>query len=307
MEANVHMAQHELQLINIMLSELARIRQLNAGQQQPTTQPGQPIPTPNGATASAGGVSPQQPGAGPIPTPIVYPTGQIPLPTMPQASNPFIPRMNSPTVTRHGAVPQTSAIPSGSADLPEGVSIPPGWSLMPLQRLDAGAVPANGIPMHGGLTPNNPPEGAQQAGNGAIPPQSSNSTGGTASGINGGTTSEEIHSTDAQQGPRHSTAEPPQVAAPTPVTPVWGGSAQLFGSGGSGGLPFGLEAPGSSRSASQTREGESSSTQETGDQDASASGEASASAAPPAAEGHENASAAAKGKAPAATVEDAED
>lgn len=308
---NVHMAQHELQLINIMLSELARIRQLNPGQQQPATQPGQPIPTPNGATAPAGGVPPQQPGVAAIPMPAAYPAGQAPLPTMPQASNPFIPRMNSPTVTRHGAIPQTSAIPSGSADLPEGVVIPPGWSLMPLQRLDAGAVPTNGNQMQGGLTPNNPPEGTQQAGigqsHGAIPPQSSSSTGGATSGINGGTTSEEIHSTDAQQAPSQSTAEPPQVAAPTPVTPVWGGSAQLFGGGGSGGLPFGLEAPGSSRSASQTREGESSSTQETGDQGASASGEASASAAPPAAEGHEDASAAAKGKAPAATVEDAED
>lgn len=309
---NVHMAQHELQLINIMLAELARIRQLNPGQQQPTTLPGQAIPTPNGTTAPAGGVPPQQPGAAPIPTPVAYPAGQIPLPTMPQASNPFIPRMNSPTVTRHGAVPQTSAIPSGSADLPEGVVIPPGWSLMPLQRLDGGAVPANGIQAHGGLTPNNPAEGAQQAGNGhpngAIPPQSSSSTGGTASAINGGATSEETHSADAQQAPHQSTAEPPQVAAPTPVTPVWGGSAQLFGSGGSGGLPFGLEAPGSSRSASQTREGETSSSQETGDQGASAPGEASASAAPPAAEGgHEDASAAAKGKAPAATVEDAED
>ncbi|KAG6355860.1 hypothetical protein INS49_015244 [Diaporthe citri] len=309
---NVHMAQHELQLINIMLSELARIRQLNPGQQQPTTQPGPPIPTPNGANAPAGGVPPQQPGAAPIPTPVAYPAGQIPLATMPQASNPFIPRMNSPTVTRHGAVPQTSAIPSGSADLPEGVVIPPGWSLMPLQRLDAGAVPANGTQIHDGLTPNHPPEGAQQAGNGqpngAIPPQSSSSTGGMASGINGGATSEEIHSTDAHQAPRQSTAEPPQVAAPTPVTPVWGGSAQLFGGGGgSGGLPFGLEAPGSSRSASQTREGENSSNQETGDEGASASGEASASAAPPAAEGHEDSSAATKGKAPAATVEDAED
>ncbi|KAL2281510.1 hypothetical protein FJTKL_11654 [Diaporthe vaccinii] len=308
---NVHMAQHELQLINIMLSELARIRQLNPGQQQPATQPGQPIPTPNGATAPAGGVPPQQPGVAAIPMPAAYPAGQVPLPTMPHASNPFIPRMNSPTVTRHGAIPQTSAIPSGSADLPEGVVIPPGWSLMPLQRLDVGAVPANGIQMQVGLTPNNPPEGTQQAGNGqshgAIPPQSSSSTGGATSGINGGATSEEIHSTDAQQAPRQSTADPPQVAAPTPVTPVWGGSAQLFGGGGSGGLPFGLEAPGSSRSASQTREGESSSTQETGDQGASASGEASASAAPPAAEGHEDASAAAKGKAPAATVEDAED
>ena len=308
---NVQTAQHELQLINMMLSELARIRQLNLGQQQPTTQPGQPTPTPNVAPAPAGGVLPQQAVATGVP-PVAINVGQPHLPTMPQASNPFIPRMNSPTVTRHGAVPQTTTIPSGSADLPEGVVIPPGWSLMPLQRLDAGTAPANGAQAHGSLTPSHPPEVAQQAGSGqpnaAMPPQSSSSTGGTASGINGGTT-EDTHSTDAQQAPRQSTAEPPQVAAPTPVTPVWGGSAQLFGGGGSssGGLPFGLEAPGSSRSASQTREGENSSTHESGDQGASGSGEPSASAAPPAAEEHEEASATAKGKAPAATVEDAED
>ncbi|KAK2602695.1 hypothetical protein N8I77_009204 [Diaporthe amygdali] len=309
---NVHIAQHELQLINLMLAELARIRQLNLGQQQPPTQPGQPTPTPNAATASAGGVPPPQPPGGvQIPTPHVYPAGQIPLPTMPQASNPFIPRMNSPTVTRHGAVPQTTAIPSGSADLPEGVVIPPGWSLMPLQRLDGGAIPANGIQAHGGLTPNNQPEGAAQAGsgqaNGAIPAQSSNSTAGTAAGANGGTNSEEVHSTDSQHASRESTSEAPQVAAPTPVTPVWGGSAQLFGGGGSDRLPFGLEAPGSSRSTSQTRDGENSSNREIGDQGASGSSEPGRSAAPPAAEEHEDASSNAKGKAPAASVEDAED
>lgn len=309
---NVHMAQHELQLINLMLAELARIRQLNLGQQQPPVQPGQPTPPPNAGTALAGGVHPPQPAGGvQMTTPHVYPAGQIPLPTMPQASNPFIPRMNSPTVTRHGAVSQTTPIPSGSTDLPEGVVIPPGWSLMPLQRLDGGAVPANGAQAHGGLTPNNAPEGAQQAvngqPNGAIPPQSSSSTGGTASGANGATNSEEIHSTDSQQPAHQSRAEPPQVAAPTPVTPVWGGSAQLFGGGGSGGLPFGLDAPGSSRSASQTREGETSSSRETVDQGTSGSGEPSRSVASPEAEEHEDASSAAKGKAPAASVEDADD
>lgn len=325
---NVHTAQHELQLINMMLAELTRIRQLNLGQQQPATQPGQSTTTPNGAApAPAAGAPPQQPpqqpGVAPIPPPVAYPAGQIPLPTMPQASNPFIPRMNSPTVSRHGAIPQQTAIPAGSADLPEGVVIPPGWSLMPLQRLDAGAVPANVPQPHGGAAPSHPPEGAHQAGNGqpngAVPPQSSSSTGGAASGVNGGTTSEEIQGTDAQQAPRQSTAEPPQVAAPTPVTPVWGGPAQLFGGdrGGGASLPFGLEQQaGSSRSASQTREGESgNNAQEGGDQGVgnAPGGEASTSAAPPppapAAEEHGAASSSttAKGKAPAATVEDAED
>ncbi|POS78640.1 E3 ubiquitin-protein ligase synoviolin [Diaporthe helianthi] len=326
---NVHTAQHELQLINMMLMELSRIRQLNLGQQQPATQPGQPTPTPNGAApipAPATGVPSGQAGAAPVPPPVAYPAGQIPLPTMPQASNPFIPRMNSPTVTRHGAMPQQTAIPSGSADLPEGVVIPPGWSLMPLQRLDGGGIPANITQMHGGATPSHPPEGAQQAGNGqpngAMPPQSSSSIGGAASGVNGGTTSEDIHGTTAQQAPRQSTAEPPHVAAPTPVTPVWGGPAQLFGGdrGGGGSLPFGLEQRvGSSRSASQTREGENDSTTQEGGERGVVSalgGEPSTSAAAAAApspalpteeHGDASSSTAAKGKAPAATVEDTED
>ncbi|KAI0396163.1 hypothetical protein F5Y17DRAFT_420642 [Xylariaceae sp. FL0594] len=41
-----------------------------------------------------------------------------------------------PAVTRHGGAQYTSAIPSGSPDLPEGLTIPAGWSLLPLQRLD---------------------------------------------------------------------------------------------------------------------------------------------------------------------------
>ncbi|KAG8160030.1 hypothetical protein KVR01_010667 [Diaporthe batatas] len=326
---NVHTAQHELQLINMMLAELTRIRQLNLGQQQPMAQPGQPTPTPNGAVPAPGpAVHAPQAGVAPIPPPVAYPAGQIPLPTMPQASNPFIPRINSPTVTRHGVMPQQTAIPSGSADLPEGVVIPPGWSLMPLQRLDGGAVPAANVPQaYGGATTSHPPEGAQQAGHsqpsGALPPQPSSNTGGVALGVNGGTSSsEDFHSTTSPQVPRQSTAEPPQVAAPTPVTPVWGGPAQLFGGdrGGGPSLPFGLERQaGSSRSASQTREGENSSTtQEAGEQGVvtSSGGEPSASAAAPpppeaapATEEHGDASpsTAAKGKAPAATVEDAED
>lgn len=321
---NVHTAQHELQLINMMLAELTRIRQLSLGQQQATAQPGQPTPTPNG-TAPATGVPAPQAGVAPIPPPVAYPAGQIPLPTMPQATNPFIPRMNSPTVTRHGAMPQQTAIPSGSADLPEGVVIPPGWSLMPLQRLDAGAIPANMPQAHGGATPSHPPEGAQQAGNGqpngAVPPQPSSNTAGTASGVNDSTTSEDVHGTTAQQASRQPTVEPPQVAAPTPVTPVWGGPAQLFGGDRAGGasLPFGLEQQaGSSRSASETREGENSNTtREVGEQGvASSSGgepSTSAAAAPPSSapateeHGDPSSSTAAKGKAPAATVEDAED
>lgn len=45
-------------------------------------------------------------------------------------------RTQSPSMMRHGATSFSSSIPAGSPDLPEGVSLPPGWSLMPLQRLE---------------------------------------------------------------------------------------------------------------------------------------------------------------------------
>ncbi|KAJ4145633.1 hypothetical protein LMH87_004479 [Akanthomyces muscarius] len=45
-------------------------------------------------------------------------------------------RTDSPVMMRHGATSYSTSIPAGSPDLPEGVAIPPGWTLMPLQRLD---------------------------------------------------------------------------------------------------------------------------------------------------------------------------
>ncbi|GAO13230.1 hypothetical protein UVI_02025780 [Ustilaginoidea virens] len=47
-----------------------------------------------------------------------------------------IPSFGSPFVVRHGPVPNGSAIPAGSPELPHGVTLPPGWSLIPLQRLN---------------------------------------------------------------------------------------------------------------------------------------------------------------------------
>ncbi|KAJ6781220.1 hypothetical protein PWT90_08751 [Aphanocladium album] len=45
-------------------------------------------------------------------------------------------RTQSPVMMRHGATSYSASIPAGSPELPEGVIIPPGWTLMPLQRLD---------------------------------------------------------------------------------------------------------------------------------------------------------------------------
>ena len=74
------------------------------------------------------------------------------MPTLPQNWQPR-PPTPQPQIQRHGARPNTTATPAGSTDLPPGVVIPEGWSLLPLQRLDGhsapfaitpGTVPANG-------------------------------------------------------------------------------------------------------------------------------------------------------------------
>ncbi|KAG0646950.1 RING-type E3 ubiquitin transferase HRD1 [Hyphodiscus hymeniophilus] len=61
-----------------------------------------------------------------------------------------------PQMQRHGARPNTTALPAGSADLPPGVVIPEGWSLLPLQRLEGpstapvfGVTPAGTVPASG--------------------------------------------------------------------------------------------------------------------------------------------------------------
>ena len=59
---------------------------------------------------------------------VILPQEPVQIPPFPQ------------TVTRHGAADWGTAIPAGSPDLPEGVVIPEGWSLLPLERLNGAAV-----------------------------------------------------------------------------------------------------------------------------------------------------------------------
>ncbi|ATY66539.1 RING finger [Cordyceps militaris] len=53
-----------------------------------------------------------------------------------RSSRSVLSRTQSPVMMRHGATSYSASIPAGSPELPEGVAIPPGWTLMPLQRLD---------------------------------------------------------------------------------------------------------------------------------------------------------------------------
>lgn len=96
----LQVTQQELQLVQLLQVELARLR---------SSRPG-------ATDATAGNI--QVPTAGPSVTrqPAAFPT------TVPQWQR-YV-RSN------------TSVIPSNSADLPPGVTIPEGWTLLPLQRLD---------------------------------------------------------------------------------------------------------------------------------------------------------------------------
>jgi E3 ubiquitin-protein ligase synoviolin len=114
---SLQITQQELQLVQLLQAELARLRLMQNGQADSLT---------------ANFQMPQMPQLGPL-------AGRhAPVVTMP------VPQMQ-----RHGARSNTAAIPAGSADLPPGVTIPEGWSLLPLQRFDGltGVPPAATVPV----------------------------------------------------------------------------------------------------------------------------------------------------------------
>ncbi|CAG8980383.1 hypothetical protein HYALB_00003947 [Hymenoscyphus albidus] len=101
---SLQLTQQELQLVQLLQVELARLRLLHNG------------------------------GADPLATNLQMPQMGALSGRQPPLSVTQVPQMQ-----RHGARPNTAAIPSGSGDLPPGVTIPEGWSLLPLQRLDGQA------------------------------------------------------------------------------------------------------------------------------------------------------------------------
>lgn len=324
-------AQSELQVFNLLFHELNRIRQLqqlgNPTIQAPTLRENAPtVPTP-GPSATAG-IAPPPPTTGPVQLPQLQqqpvfplPHGQVPLPQVqhipPMAQVPnfaFPQRLSSPSMSRYGGASYTTAIPAGSPDLPEGVVIPPGWSLLPLQRYaDGGHLPP------GSAAPAPVPASLQvqlqdilqpfaQQSPPPVPPPTSTHTNisseaNSAPGLNGSGVQQEVPRTGIQQGENSTSVlgaqqrEPPAVAAPTPIMPNWGGSAQLFGGGN--GMPFGLQQAPSSRSTSAqndapTEPHEGSSVAEQRNEVGGASDEGTNGST-------------SKGKAPATTVEDADD
>lgn len=270
--------QAEVQTLYALAAELNRIRQTHQESQAiPMAQPGQPGV--NVQFASYQPAVPHQPFS----------------PFQPMTMAPFAgfpPRAPTPTLTRHGGTSYSAAIPAGSPELPEGVVIPPGWSLLPLQRLDN--------------QPPQPPVGTQQSAQQidpiGQPPQTADASNETVA-ISSAASIPRLSNSRPMQFSRHMRvpsdgqeegttqraperqSEPP-VVAPTPVVPNWGGTAQLFANGGAGSS--------TSPNESETKNEEASTAE--GLQSQVSDGEQ-----------EEPTSSDAKGKAKAVTVEDAED
>jgi len=293
-------AEQEAQLLRILLTELQRIRQAQSL-----------------ATAAPGGAAPTIPAAAvqtPFGPPQTSPLPAWPPPNMHQAPTGFggfAPRVNSSSVLRLGADPNTPPIPAGSADLPEGVTLPPGWTLMPLQRLDGNAAglagPSRGntpapVPelhaalhqhlhnhMQSGLSQLNPAAAFAGGSTSASNPDTTGTVAGGGAGPDSGT---------GTSVAAVSSREPAPVVQPTPVAPNWGGSAQPFSNASF--LPL-APAPGR-MTAVQPGEPGSSSQASMPPSSPSASGAAAAETSREAQNGSTD-----KGKARAVTVEETED
>lgn len=250
----------ELQTLYALMAELQRLRQL---QQQVTT--GQNVPGQNLQNAM-----PQQ----------LFAHAQLPVPLNAMYSPfPYVPpRNNTPSVTRHAAGPHSTAIPAGSPDLPEGLVIPQGWSLMPLQRME-------GQPhQYTTQSMGQPVELAENSQQAAQAPSSDIASHHTyePAPLNGAQAGSQPY---AEPSPVTSTApnEPPSVAAPTPLSPNWAGASQFLANGGAG--PSSLDG--------NQKSGDAPNTKVESEQQEPSSGSSSNNQD--------------KGKSKAVTVEDAED
>ncbi|KAK4065350.1 hypothetical protein Trihar35433_7470 [Trichoderma harzianum] len=220
--ASLQNTQQELQIANLLNTEMQRLRQRRL-QPQDAAQNGQVQP-PTSFNQPTG-----LPPVGLPPLPVALP----PLGTFDSAFSRIPPRMNSPLMTRHGAGPFTTAIPAGSPDLPEGVVLPPGWSLTPLQRLDnpqtvppyspqTAGVPSHGDPTNGGhIAPTSvQPTPTTSHSQDTVPAESSSIPAPVA----------HVSTPRADTLPVPSVlSDPPPVVSPSPMLPNWGGSNQLFG------------------------------------------------------------------------------
>ncbi len=265
---NVHNAAHEIHVLSLLMNELTRIRQLQQQQQQPQGQ--------QQATAQAAPLAAGHGGQAAVPhqqgfiQPPVYPAQQMAPPVV-YSPYPVAGRLPA-GMTRHVGAGTGPAIPAGSPDLPEGVVIPAGWSLLPLHRHDGEAPPSappadtalNAQPLaqdvFRSVFANHPrsrgtspaplsglahlARSAAAAASGGSPAEAARrpvSRGGaTATGSNTSEASRRPVSRGSA-APETAVRQQPPVTAPIPRAPNWGGSAQLFGSDRAAQPPFGYQ------------------------------------------------------------------
>ncbi|KAF4334349.1 e3 ubiquitin ligase synoviolin [Fusarium beomiforme] len=217
---SLQLAHQELQTIHLLQAELYRLRQR---QQHPEQQPSiqtQAIP--------------------PTTVPLTQPLIPQQFPMTPQMSMPpgfpqfpgIPPRHPSPLMARHGAPLNAVPIPAGSAELPEGVVIPPGWSLLPLQRLDGGQASTQPSPQVGPQATVADNINVPQPTSTVRQPSPIGSRSQDSQPVENASSAAPTEQRAPQLTPQFTRAlEPPQVVAPSPRMPNWGGSAQLFGNG----------------------------------------------------------------------------
>ncbi|KAK2840513.1 hypothetical protein FQN49_006204 [Arthroderma sp. PD_2] len=157
----------QLQIIRALHTELTRLRGAAAQGNAPNTTPG-----------AGSGPSTTQPNATQAPPPLTgraFPSGTSTIATITQryvASN-----------------PQYNSIPSGDSRLPEGLTIPQGWTLVPMHRLQQVGQTTD---QHNAAAPN--------------------------AGTNGATTSPPSSSSALPSSPALSPLLSPNIATPTPTT-----------------------------------------------------------------------------------------
>ncbi|RGP80464.1 e3 ubiquitin- ligase synoviolin [Fusarium longipes] len=210
-------AHQEVQTLQLLRAELQRLRQRQQHPDQAQFPQPQPMPPIYPLT------QPLMPQPYPVPPQMAMPLNFPQFPGIP-------PRNPSPLMARHGAPPNAVPIPSGSTELPEGVVIPPGWSLLPLQRLDGSQSSTQPSPQVGpqaamadNITVAQPAFAARQP----SPIGSRNQETQPAENASAPTPAEQHPLQYSTQFTR--AVDPPQVVAPSPRMPNWGGSAQLFG------------------------------------------------------------------------------
>ena len=288
----LHNTAHEIQVLNDVVNQLGRLRQVQQQQQA------QQQTAPHGAPAAP----PVAPG---------LPVGQLPLPPLANQYMPPPPMMMPPmapgqlfhpfavrppaTFTRHGGAGYGTAIPAGSPDLPEGVVIPPGWTLLPLQRLEGGA-PAD--PVSHTVQPQDASQNSRhpRGASSMVATQGSDQAATGDAGANETAQAPATQVSSAIPSEAQQATAVPSMTAPTPITPNWGGSARMFGNQGAPNM-FGFER--ADAPTHQNEVGESSHSLSSQRQPVSESERP--------AENGQTESAESKGKARAATVEEASD